>query len=198
MKEPDDDPDVLDAYCYSPEGQGICREYNLQYPHHYNQPAMRFTPGQRFVISSIHMDKYVKKVNGDTVWMFRLPCLRAVKNEKYNHIDIRVTLDSPKTEIMQTFETVLDKVLKDKDEVGKKTKKRGIVVEDICFEIWDMHNKDGLTFWNIAEKLYPEIKEESPYDFDDNFSKRARSRVRQVERAFEKAHQLIASITKSA
>ncbi len=63
------------------------------------------------------------------------------------------------------------------------------------FQVWNMNKKEGKSPWKIAQELYPLIKGKSPRDWDENFSEEARSYLRKVERALEKADKLIASIT---
>jgi hypothetical protein len=71
IEKPDSDPHVLDAYCYSPEAHHVRQKYALYYPFHYNQGR----PGQQTTISPINADGFAGTIDGQTVWMFRYPCL---------------------------------------------------------------------------------------------------------------------------
>ena len=71
IEKPDSDPYVLDAYCYSPEAYQVRQEYGLYYPFHYNQGR----PGQPTITSPINANGFAGNIDGQTVWMFRYPCL---------------------------------------------------------------------------------------------------------------------------
>ena len=191
IEKPDSDPHVLDAYCYSPEAHQIRQRYGLYYPFHYNQGR----PGQLTITSPINANGFAGTIDGQTVWMFRYPCLQGFRNQSLTHLDIRIELTWPKEEIMNIVEMVLDDALQERERAGKKIKKRGIEIDPLPFKVWDMHNKYGMNPWEITKELFPFIKDKSHHEWDDNYSPQARSHLRKVERALEKANKLIASIT---
>lgn len=190
IEKPDSDPHVLDAYCYSPEAHQMRQKYGLYYPFHYNQGR----PGQLTITSPINATGFAGTIDGQTVWMFRYPCLQGFRNQSLTHLDIRIDLTWPKEEIMNIFEMVLDDALREKERGGEKTKKRGREVDSLPFRVWDMQ-KEGKSTWPIAQEFFPHIKGESPREWHDNYSESARSHLRKVERALKKANELIASIT---
>lgn len=191
IEKPDSDPHVLDAYCYSPEAHHVHQKYGLYYPFHYNQGH----PGQPTIMSSIKADGFAGTINDRTFWMFRYPCLQGFRDQSLTHLDIRIELSWPKEEIMNIFEMVLDEAMQERERVGKKIKRRGIVYDPLPFKIWDMHTENGMTSLEIAEELFPFIKDKSPREWDENFSPEARSCLRKVERALKKANKLISAIT---
>jgi hypothetical protein len=191
IEKPDSDPYVLDAYCNSPEARHVGQKYDLYRPFHYNYGL----PGQLTVVSGINFDGSVGIIDGQNVWIFRCPCLRAITNQSLNRLDIKIDLAWPKQEIMNIVEMVLDDAFQKRESAGKKTKKRGIEIDPLPFKVWDMHNKNGMTPWEITKELFPFIKDKSINEGDKTFSPFARSHLRKVERALEKANKLIASIT---
>ncbi|MGQ9689398.1 MAG: hypothetical protein ACUVXF_11530 [Desulfobaccales bacterium] len=185
------DPYVLDAYLNSPEARHLSQKYNLYRPFHYNIGL----PGQEIVFSGINSEESLGFIGGKNVSVFRCPCLHAITNQSLDRVEIKIDLKLPKQEIMNMFEKVLNDALRERDKIGKKIKKRGIEVGLQPFKIWDMHYKNGMTTWEITKELFPEIKDKSYADWDDNYSPQARSYLRKVERALRKANDLISSIT---
>jgi len=114
IEKPDSDLWVLDAYCYSPEARHVRQKYGLYlyYPFHYNQGL----PGQPTIISAIHFDGSAGIIDGQNVWIFRCPCLQAIRNQALNRLDIKIDLAWPKQEIMNIVEMVLD-------DAGKKPRR---------------------------------------------------------------------------
>ncbi|MBM4275664.1 MAG: hypothetical protein FJ134_14560 [Deltaproteobacteria bacterium] len=197
MKEPDSDPLVLNAYCYSPDARQVQQRYGLLYPYHYNQPGLLSTPGQTYIVSLINADGFLGKIDGKTVWIFRSPCLQAVRDEGINSLDIKINLSWSKKEIMAVFEMVLNDALQKRESIGKKIKRRGVAVDEdaLPFKAWLMHNKRDMTPWEITQELFPFTKGKSYQNWDENYSPEARSYLRKVERALKKAETLISSIT---
>lgn len=191
IEKPDSDPYVLDAYCYSPEAHQVRQKYGLYYPFHYNQGR----PGQLTITSPINAEGFAGIIDGQSVWMFRYPCLQGFRNQSLTHLDIRIELTWPKEEIMNIFEMVLGDAIQERERVGKKIKRRGVEYGSFPFKVWDMHKKKGMTSLEIAQELFPLIKGKSPRDWDENYSPEARSHLRKVERALKKADKLISSIT---
>ena len=120
IEKPDSDPCVLDAYCYSPEAHQVRQKYGLYYPFHYNQGR----PGQLTITSPINANGFAGTIDGQTVWMFRYPCLQGFRNQSLTHLDIRIELTWPKEEIMNIFEMVLGDAIQEMERVSKKTKSR--------------------------------------------------------------------------
>lgn len=188
---PDSDPSVLDAYCNSPEARHVSQKYDLYRPFHYNYGL----PGQMTIVSGINFDESRGIIDGQNVWIFSCPCLRAITNQSLNRLDIKINLAWPKQEIMNIVEMVLDDALQKRECAGKKTKKRGLALDFFPFRVWDMHKKQGKTPWEITQELFRFTKGKSYQDFDDNYSREARSYLRKVERAIKKADELISSVT---
>jgi len=199
IEKPDSDPLVLDAYCYSPEALLVCKRYGLRCPYHYNQPGLvSLGVGEIGIVSMIHADGWVGEIDGKTVWIFRSPCLQAVRDLSVDWLDIKIDLTSwPKEEIMAVLEIALDDALQERKRIGKKTKRRGVAVDEdaLPFKAWVMHKKKGMTSWDIAQELFPFIKGKSPREFEENYHPEARSCLRKVERALKKADKLISSVT---
>jgi hypothetical protein len=133
-------------------------------------------------------------------------------------IQIEIDLFKPKTQILaeinMQIEFHLGEVrgfLVDESQSNKKgsplyrgIKVRGPAIDSYLeieggtvsiFEVWNMNKKEGKSPWKIAKELYPLIKGKSPREWDENYSAEARSYLRKVERALEKADKLIASTT---
>lgn len=190
-EKPDSDPYMLDYYRYSPEARHVRQKFDLLYPFHYNQGL----PGQPRIVSAFDYDGSAGIIDGQNVWIFRSPCLKAITNQSLNRLDIKIDLVWPKQEIMNIVEMVLDDALQERESTGKKTKKRGIEIDPLPFKVWDMHNKNGMNPWEITQELFPFTKGKSYQEGDKNYSPEARSHLRKVERALEKANMLISSIT---
>ena len=154
IKKPDSDPHVLDAYCYSPEAHQVRQKYGLYYPYHYNQERR----GQPTITSPINAGGFAGVIDGQNVWMFRYPCLQGFRNPSLTHLDIRIELTWPKEEIMNIINIVLDDALQERENAGKKIKKRGLGVDSFPFRVWDMHKKEGKSPWKITKELNPHLQ----------------------------------------
>ena len=194
FKEPDTDPNMLDEYCLSPEARQVQQRYRLWYPYHYNQAAMLASPGQIEKVTWLNADEYVSEINGEQVTIFQSPCLRAVRDQSLDSLNININLSWPREEITNIFELLLDKTL-DEKRAGKKTFIRTKTVDSFPFKVWLMNRKEGKSPWVITQELFPFTKGKSYQDFDEHYSREARSCLRRVERAIKKADELISSVT---
>jgi len=195
FEKPDSDPEMINRYCVSPEARQVQQRYGLLYPYHYNQPALLSAPGQIVSMTFLDADESVGKIDGKPIWIFQSPCLRAVRDQSLDYLNININLSWPKEEIMNIFELLLDKNLDERERAGKKTFIRSETVDSFPFKAWLMNKKEGKTSWEITQELFPFTKGKSYQDFDENYSPEARSCLRKVERAIKKADNLISSVT---
>ncbi len=195
IEKPDSDPQVLNQYLFSPEARQVQQRYGLLNPYHYNQSVLFASPGQIFVSSLIDANEYVSEINGKPVKIFRAPCLRAIRDETLQSLDIKINLFWPKEEIMNIFELVLDKAKDERESAGKKAFVRSMSFDPFPLRAWYMNKKQGKTPWEITQELYPLTKGKSYQDWEENYSPEARSHLRKVERAIKKADELISSVT---
>lgn len=154
IKKPDSDPHVLDAYYYSPEAHYVRQKYGLYYPFHYNQERH----GQQTIISPINANGFAGTIDGQTVWIFRYPCLQGFRDQSLSHLDIRIELTWPKEAIINTINMVLDEALQERERAGNKIRKRGLGVDSFPFRVWDMHKEEGKSPWEITQELNPGLK----------------------------------------
>jgi hypothetical protein len=190
------DPHVLFAYLHSSEAHQVQRKYGLLYPYHYNQTALLcFHPGRIEVMTSLDATEYASEIKDKPVTIFQSPCLKAVRDQELEYLDLKINLSWPKKEIMNIFELLLDKAMYERELAGKKTFTRGMAVDSFPFKAWYMNKKEGKNPWEITQELFPFTKVKSYRDWEENYDPKTRSQLRIVERAIEKAEKLISSVT---
>ncbi len=158
IEKPDSNPDVINQYLYSPEARQVQQRYGLLNPYHYNQSHLFASPGQIFVSSMIDADEYVSEINGKPVKIFRAPCLRAIRDETLQSLDIKINLFWPKEEIMDIFELVLDKAKDERESAGKKAFVRSMSFDPFPLKAWYMNKKQGKTPWKITKEINQSLK----------------------------------------
>ncbi len=110
--------------------------------------------------------------NGASLW---------IRNNK--HLVLQVDLSRKKADITREFKTIIDLAIKH----VPKPKTRKCDSELDHWKIYDLRQKDGLTFKEITRKLWPKHKEYSVF---------SKNECMQIKRAYDKAKTIIEQIQK--
>jgi hypothetical protein len=183
---------------YSPEAEEVAAKYELIIPWHYKLPWRPLFEREKSVRVIPH--KKPRRGQHPVDGRYLSPHL---KDSQF--LTVTVDLRHPKELIMAEFEFVIERYLRHAA-IPKGPKRRGTAIEPALetpggevsiFAVWDKKHKEVKTAWQITQELFPDCQGKSPNDYSKKFSEEARTRLRQIERAIQRADNLITEVSRS-
>jgi hypothetical protein len=184
------DKDIMDVFLESEEARELAKKYGLLIPYPPSLPFEELFSGLQEPPPIFKDQEIITPVSNNAAKIEWDSALRLTRVDLSPHLEdgrfltLRFDMQHTRNEIRGIFADILmvywPCANPDMEE------KRGKALDSLCFEVYDLHHKEGMNQLQITRKLFPYAVGEDP-----NTDERTKAAYEKVKRALRKAEAMI-------